>query len=89
MPLSNQRENFARPTDEQRPIYYFNLPSPTPGSDFKELLISEVEKCRSCGCSTLIPQLPIDTEIDDTSLRTVQEMYAVILQKAHALRYRQ
>ena len=27
MPLSNQRENFARPTDEQRPIYYFNLPS--------------------------------------------------------------
>lgn len=85
MTASDRRESFEHPQNAQRPIYYFNLPAPQGDADFKAALIAEVEKCRHCGCSTLIPQLPMDTEIDATTLRTVQGMYEVILKKASEL----
>ena len=74
---------FRAPGNECRPIYYFELP-PIGGSidDMREQIVGEVEKCRRCGCGTLIPQLPFGTELDRNGLALVKEIYRVILEAA-------
>lgn len=84
MVISEQRANFENPLDAQRPIYYFELPSSTE-EDVTATLVQSVETCRRCGCGTLIPQLPADTEIDATTLQNIKRMYAIILEKAKSL----
>lgn len=85
MTIAKRRADFVSPKDAQRPIYYFELPAPTIGAEIAARLCHHVEKCRACGCGTLIPQLPTGTEITADTLQAVKQMYAVILQKAEEL----
>ncbi len=85
MTIAKRREDFENPQAAQRPIYYFELPDPASGTDIDKTLIREVERCERCGCGTLIPQLPMDTEINTVTLQTVRRMYSVMLQRAKEL----
>lgn len=86
MTITQKRASFISPKDAQRPIYYFELPAPDSNADVTEQLCSHVEKCRACGCGTLIPQLPANIEITATALQALKQMYAVILNKAEELK---
>ncbi|MBE6690106.1 MAG: hypothetical protein E7590_02335 [Ruminococcaceae bacterium] len=81
-----KRAGFRTPNNDRRPIYYFELP-PITGelADLREQVLGEVERCRQCGCGTLIPQLPFGTELDRSGLMLVKELYHLILTKAQEL----
>ncbi|MBQ8356898.1 MAG: hypothetical protein IJX39_03720 [Clostridia bacterium] len=84
MAIADRRIGFVHPDDSRRPIYYFELPAvgPVMTDEMREHLCREVKKCRACGCSTLIPQLPFGTEPNAAELATVKQMYALVLEKA-------
>ena len=76
-----RRARFLTPTDERRPIYYFDLPIPD-GTPFESAICDAVARCRTAGFGTLIPQLPDGTELDEEKLNVVKRMYALLLSEA-------
>lgn len=85
MATQELRDRFRSPDDTRRPLYYFELPDPREEGDFTAALTEEVEKCRRCGCSTLIPQLPVDTVITAPLLVRIRQMYETVLKNAERL----
>lgn len=85
MATQELRHRFVSPDDTRRPLYYFQFPDPRGGTDVTPLLVEEVERCRRCGCSTLIPQLPANTVLTDALLTEIRRMYGTVLQNAERL----
>ena len=78
-----RRARFLTPTDERRPIYYFELPAPASTTDNgKQALLNAVAACCRSGCGALIPQLPFGTELDGAALAELKTMYATVLEEA-------
>ncbi|MBE6630080.1 MAG: hypothetical protein E7624_04445 [Ruminococcaceae bacterium] len=73
-----RRARFLTPIKERRPIYYFDLPAPD-GTPFEEAITAAVRQCLAAGFGTLIAQLPEGTELDESKLGAVKEMYAYLL----------
>ncbi len=84
MIMEKRRASFTDPKSSRRPIYYFTLPS-LAAPDWESTLSREAEKCRSCGCSTIIPRLEPATVLDRTSLEQLRQMYVCLLEKAREL----
>ncbi len=80
--MEAKRAVLTSPDKGTRPMYYFDLPAPVAGTNICAAIEKAVALCRSSGCSTLIPQLPLDTELNDDTLPLVQEMYATLLATA-------
>ena len=74
----NLKEAFLHPADNRRPMYYFELPA-TDDETFSERLMNEVQTCKRSGCSAIIPQLPLDTELDAAGIAHVCDVFAEIL----------
>lgn len=75
---------FLHPADDRRAMYYFELPA-LDCPDFSERLRKSILTCRNSGCATLIPQLPLGTELSDSGLDKMRRVYAEILESAKQL----
>lgn len=74
----NLKEAFLHPADNRRPMYYFELPA-IDDETLSEQLMNAVQTCRRSGCSTIIPQLPLGTELDAAGIARVCDIFAELL----------
>ena len=82
MQATDRRAAFLTPDVTHRPMYYFPFPSIGTDADTLTALEREVDTCRRCGCSTLIPTLPADTMLTAEQLIALKKMYLTLLSAA-------
>ena len=75
---------FEAPSNEFRPMYYFDFPALDDDAR-AEKIKAAVATCEKAGCGTLIPRLAAGTELPDMdAINLLREMYTVLLTAAQS-----
>lgn len=81
MKRKERKARFKHPLPEDRAIFYVTLPAPD-SADLEDAVREAIKDCRTGGFSTVIPQWPLGTQIELSTLRTVRTMYETLLFEA-------